>query len=81
MYEKIFAALKATKVNIGSLLLLLGIPAESSEQLTAPEIGMLIRYLRINDANAMNALIPVLSDLLAAHPMECKPVKISRQAA
>ena len=79
--EKILAALKKTKVNIGSLLLLLGIPAESSEQLTAPEIGKLIRYLRINDANAMNALFPLLSDLLAAHPKAAKPMKISRQAA
>ena len=81
VYEKILAALKKTKVNIGSLLLLLGIPAESSEQLTAPEIGKVIRYLRINDANAMNALFPVLSELLASHPMAGKPVKISRQAA
>jgi hypothetical protein len=62
--DRLLTALKEAGVDIGLHLLLLGIPARTAEELTAPEIATLIRYLRINDPRAMTDLAPVLNELL-----------------
>lgn len=80
VYGSLLAMLKRSHVNIGPLLLLLGIPAKILDELTAPEVAKVIRYVRINDPKAMNDLLPVLGDLLAQYA-EPQKVKVSRQAA
>jgi hypothetical protein len=65
-HNGLLSSLKGAGVNIGHHLLVLGIPARTAEELTAPEIASLIRYVRINETRAMMALAPVLSELLAA---------------
>jgi hypothetical protein len=81
VYDRLLSALDEARVNIGQVLFLLGIPATTSDELTAPEIAKVIRYVRINDAKAMKALVPVLGDLLTAEAEQAKSVQISSRAA
>src|SRR5262245_18706628 len=59
--DSLLAALSGAGINIGHHLLVLGIPARSAEELTAPEMAALIRYVRINEPQGMDALIPIIS--------------------
>ena len=79
--DKLLTTLKEAGVNIGQQLLLLGIPARTAEELTAPEIATLIRYVRINESRAMMALVPLLSELLAAHGEAARCLKFFSCAA
>ncbi|HWN98968.1 MAG TPA: hypothetical protein VNS63_06810 [Blastocatellia bacterium] len=65
--DRLLTAIEKVGFTIGQHLLLLGIPATLAEELTAPEIAALIRYVRINEPRAMRALVPLLSELLTAH--------------
>jgi hypothetical protein len=77
----LLTALKRAGFNVTQHLLLLGIPATTAEQLTAPEIATVIRYVRINEPRAMAALSPVLSEILTAHDGRAGSLKVSNRAA
>jgi hypothetical protein len=81
VHEKLVAALKEAGVNLGQHLLLLGIPARTADELTAPEIAKVIRYVRINEPRAMRALVPILSELLTMHVESAQGVKVLSRAA
>lgn len=81
VHNELLSALKGAGVNIGHHLLLLGIPARTAEELTASEMGILIRYVRISESKAMAAVAPILIDVLARHAEPARPVKPSRRAA
>jgi len=81
VYDGLVTSLKAAGVNIGQLLFVLGIPARTIDELTEPEIAKVIRYVRINDSRAMNALIPFLNDFLAVGARASRSSKISNTAA
>lgn len=81
VHDRLLTALKKAAVHIGQHLLLLGIPARTAEELTAPEIATLIRYVRINEPRAMAALAPALSDLLTVHAQPARGLKVSSRAA
>lgn len=80
-HSVLLSALKGAGVNIGHHLLLLGIPARTAEELTAAEMGILIRYVRISEPRAMGAVAPVLVDVLAEHARPARRVTVSRRAA
>jgi len=73
---RLIAALTKAGANIRQHLLLLGIPAQTAEELTAPEIAALIRYVRINEPGAIKALAPVLGELLTAHGEPARAVRL-----
>jgi hypothetical protein len=81
VHNGLLSALRRAGVNIGHHLLLLGIPARTAEELTATEMGILIRYLRISEPRAMAAVAPILIDVLARHAESARPAKPSRRAA
>jgi hypothetical protein len=61
--NKLLMALDEAGVNLGSSMFILGIPARDSEELTAPELAMLMRYVRINEPNALMDLSEQLMEL------------------
>jgi len=79
--DALLAALSGAGINIGHHLLVLGIPARSAEELTAPEMAALIRYVRINEPQGMNALIPILSAIPTLHIEEPRSPRFSNRAA
>lgn len=79
--ESLLAALKKADVNIGQCLLLLGIPATTADELTAPEIANLIRYVRINEPKAMAMITPILSEILTVHSELARGAKVGSRAA
>lgn len=81
VYDRMLTAFNKAGVNIGQLLLVLGIPARTAEELTAPEIAALVRYVRINEPRAMAALATVLSELLATNDKANRGLQVSRRAA
>ncbi|HSB11539.1 MAG TPA: hypothetical protein VLM38_18770 [Blastocatellia bacterium] len=78
--DRILVDLTRAGLNIGQCLLLLGIPARTADELTAPEMATLIRYVRINEPKAMTALVPVLSEMLTLHPAQSRGLRVSRAA-
>jgi hypothetical protein len=50
--------------GVHECLLKLGASARTAEELTAPEIASLIRYVRLTQPNALRAVGPLLTDLL-----------------
>jgi len=81
MYVRLLTALKGAGVNIGQHLVLLGIPARTTEELTAAEIATLIRYVRINEPKALAVLTPMLSEPVSAYLEHEGRLKSSRRAA
>ena len=79
--SSLLTALKRAGFNVAQHLLLLGIPATTAAQLTAPEIATVIRYIRINEPGAMSALSPVLSEILTAHNGRAGSPKVSKRVA
>lgn len=79
--DRLLSVLENAGVNIGQDLLLLGIPTTVVEELTAPEIATLVRYVRINEPRAMVALVPVLSEVFAAHGVPAGDLEVSSRAA
>ena len=60
---------------------MLGIPARTAEELTAPEIARLIRYVRISEPKVMTALAPILIDVPGKRAAPAQRVKASSRAA
>lgn len=81
VHVTLLAELNGAGVNIGQHLLLLGIPARSTDELTAAEIATLIRYVRINEPKALAALTPALGGLLSAYFERETHLKSSSRAA
>lgn len=64
--QRLLAGLAMAGVHVGATLFMLGIPATSLDDPTPSDLGMLLRYIRINTPTAIKALNGVLSELLAA---------------
>jgi len=78
--ERLLSAIQSAKLNVGSILLLLGIHAESVDDLTPSDVAYLVRYIRINSPQALQALSKPLSELFEmAGPAQ--GVQESRRAA
>ena len=80
-YARLLTALNKAGVNLGQLLLVLGIPARTAAELTAPEIAALVRYVRLNEPTAMVALATVLSEFVTTNAEAGRMSKVSRRAA
>jgi hypothetical protein len=78
--DRVLAGLRKAGVHIGQCLLLLGIPARTADELTAPDIATLIRYLRISEPKALAVLAPVLSETLM-HFEPVQRVRVRSRAA
>jgi len=81
VHSALISALRRAGVNIGHRLLVLGIPATTTEELTAPEMAKLIRYIRIGEPTVMKILAPILIDGPGLHYALAQPVQAKRRAA
>jgi hypothetical protein len=81
--EKLLSALKGSRLNVGSILLLLGIHADSVEELTPSDVGYLVRYIRINSPAVVPALRRPLTELfeMAARAQRSQRPQESKRAA
>jgi hypothetical protein len=61
--NRLLKGLEEAGVNLWSSMFMLGIPARDSEELTAPDFAMLMRYVRINAPTALIALSEQLMEL------------------
>lgn len=64
--SRLLTELKKAGLRVRESLLLLGVSARTTDELTAPEIAALIRYVRLTKPNLMKAVAEPLSELLAA---------------
>ncbi|HUK90004.1 MAG TPA: hypothetical protein VLZ81_06355 [Blastocatellia bacterium] len=60
-FETLDREMKHAGFNIRKYLVPLGIPGRSPEDLTPTEMGHIVRYLKINEAKAMPAVVKALS--------------------
>ncbi len=81
VYARLLTTLNKAGVNLGQLLLVLGIPARTPAELTAPEIATLVRYVRLNEPTAMVALATVLSEFVTTNAEAGRASRVSRRAA
>ena len=79
--DEILAGLRQAGVNIASALLLLGIPARTTDELTPSDVGKLLRYVRINVPVAMQALSGPLAQLLCRSAEPALTFQKAREAA
>jgi hypothetical protein len=81
--EKLLAALQGSRLNVGSILLLLGIHADTVEELTPSDVGYLVRYIRINCPDVIAALRRPLAELfdLAVRAQRAQRLQESKRAA
>lgn len=63
--DKLIVGLEQFGVNVSSGLLILGIPAQTSDDLTPSDVAKLMRYLRINAPQALEAIASQLRELMA----------------
>src|SRR5262245_51788694 len=56
--------LRRAGLRVREALLMLGASANSAEELTAPEIAALIRYVRLNEPKALQSIATLLMELL-----------------
>ena len=61
--EGLVSAIQGSRLNVGSILLLLGIHADTVEELTPSDIGYLVRYIRINSPDVLATLKRPLAEL------------------
>ena len=78
MRDSLLTGLRRAGVDLGPSLLILGIPARVPDELTAPELSMLMRYVRINWPGALKSISTQLAELLARSPRRSE---IARRAA
>lgn len=78
MRDRLLDGLRRAGIHMGSCLFILGIPAETYDDLTLLDIAKLIRYVRMNRAEAFRAVAGDVGDLLAAG---CKSHKATKRAA
>ncbi|HSE38462.1 MAG TPA: hypothetical protein VLG74_14250 [Blastocatellia bacterium] len=76
--NRLLINLKKAGVKIRESLLMLGASAKTADELTAPEIAALIRYVRLTKPNVMTAIAEPLEELLA---MTNRGVRVSGKAA
>ena len=81
VYARVLTALNKTGVNLGQLLFVLGIPARTAAELTAPEIATLVRYIRLNEPTAMVALATLLGEFVTTNAEAGRASLASRRAA
>jgi|SRR5215471_14015272 len=62
--RRVLDCLSNTGFGVRESLLKLGASARTAEELTAPEIAALIRYVRLTQPNALRAVAPLLTELL-----------------
>src|SRR5262245_30291168 len=81
--EKLLSALKGSRLNVGSILLLLGIHADTVEELTPSDVGYLVRYIRINSPDVIPALRRPLAELfeIAGRAERAQRLQESKRAA
>jgi hypothetical protein len=75
MRDRLLAVLRKVGVHIGSCLLILGIPARTTDDLTPLEISKLVRYVRINQSEAFKAVAGTVGELFAASRRSQEGVK------
>ena len=61
---KILSGLRRAGLRVRERLLMLGSSASTAEELTAPEIAALIRYVRLNEPNALQSIATPLMEIL-----------------
>jgi hypothetical protein len=76
--NKLLTDLRKAGVKIRESLLMLGASARTANELTAPEIAALLRYVRLTKPNVMRAVAEPLEELLA---MTNRGVRVSGKAA
>ena len=64
--NRLIAELRRAGLSIRSSLLMLGASASTTEELTAPEVASLIRYVRLTEPKAMMAVEPSLKALFSS---------------
>ncbi len=77
--DQILRGLRKAGVNIASALLMLGVLARTPDDLTPPDIGMLLRYVRLNTPEALKAVAGPLAQLLS--PEATPSLQLPRKAA
>jgi hypothetical protein len=79
MRDKVLKSLGEAGVKLGACVLVLGIPARRPEELTPPELAMLVRYVRMN---APEALKPISEQLMQLRHTQREPLAVpGRKAA
>ena len=68
-------------VQVGSTLFIIGIAAAGFDDLTPSDLGMLLRYIRINQPAAIKSLAGPLAELLALEQGPALTTSGSREAA
>ena len=76
--NRLLIDLKKAGFKVRESLLMLGASAKTADELTAPEIAALIRYVRLTKPNLMTAVAEPLEELLA---MTNRGVRVSGRAA
>jgi len=81
--EKLLAALRNSRLNVGSILLLLGIHADTVDELTPSDVGYLVRYIRINSPDVLSTLKRPLAELFetADKALRAQRLQESKRAA
>ena len=62
-HQSLLTGLAKAGVHVGALLFILGIPTTSFAELTPSDMGMLLRYIRINIPAAIKAVAEPLAEL------------------
>jgi hypothetical protein len=68
--KRLFGELREAGLRVRQSLFMLGVSAASAEELTAPEIAALIRYVRLAEPKAMTAVDGTLRELLTVANVE-----------
>jgi hypothetical protein len=79
--DKILSDLEAAGVNIISGLVKLGIPARTSDDLSAYDMAKLVRYVRMNRPEAMRVVSAILGELITAGEQAAEGAKSFKRAA
>jgi hypothetical protein len=66
MHDRMLTGLRNAGVRVGSCLLILGIPAKTADELTPIEMAKLVRYVRLNQPEAIKAVAGTLAELLTS---------------
>ena len=64
--QRLLAGLAEAGVHVGAKLFILGIPADSLDDPTPSDLGMLLRYIRINTPATIKAIDGLLAELFVA---------------
>ena len=62
--DKLLSELEKAGLSVCECLFMLGVSAATADELTAPEIAALIRYVRLSELGAMMAVAAPLRELL-----------------